>query len=355
MDLQTRRAKALTSGAGGDFRPSWSPDGQWIAFSSDRGSTHAVRARTLGAPAARRPLRRFIPTASGLKRDHRARQLLRQPEMVRRQPARDRVLHDRGADARQPPRRRPTPGNDTRLVSIDIATGAATRRARRPGREVQPVASCRRRRRLHPQGRRRSAGHLLHRAASAGRRATFAAAAWSPDGSARRLSQAADGAADDVAARPGAGIPSYELTLTGILPSFSPTGDRFVDDRPSAAGSVLGASVAVADDRQRQVRGRSTRTRRATCSAPQWSPSGDTHHLRHRRLQRVLQRLQRPVPQAGGSRRRRRADRDDQPRRHRLPRGDDAARTTTASRRWRPTASGSSTGRSVPTATACGS
>jgi len=36
MDLATRRVEALTSEKGGDFRPSWSPDGKWIAFSSSR-------------------------------------------------------------------------------------------------------------------------------------------------------------------------------------------------------------------------------------------------------------------------------------------------------------------------------
>ena len=114
----------------------------------------AVRARPLGASAARRSLR----DSSGRHRaeaDHRARQLLRQPEVVGRQPARDRVLHGRRS-RRSRPTAGPTPESDPATTRGSFDRHRDRRGDRRAGgtrREVQSVVRVGRRRRLHPQGR----------------------------------------------------------------------------------------------------------------------------------------------------------------------------------------------------------
>ena len=54
LDIASRQMKQLTSGEGGDFRPSWSPDGRWIAWSelavaNGRAEAHVVVAAPDGS------------------------------------------------------------------------------------------------------------------------------------------------------------------------------------------------------------------------------------------------------------------------------------------------------------------
>lgn len=42
LDLASKKLRPLTNGQPGNFRPAWSPDGAWIAFTSDRDTTPGV-------------------------------------------------------------------------------------------------------------------------------------------------------------------------------------------------------------------------------------------------------------------------------------------------------------------------
>jgi Tol biopolymer transport system component len=274
LDLESRRVKQLTSGAGGDFRPSWSPDGQWIAFSSSRGA---------GLPFARgrwehlqlADLYLVHPNGSGLKRIGSHGEFCGSPKWI---DARHVMAYCMPGESTLDARRNvPETTESTRIVSIDVESGAIETLPAGEGMKYAPF----------PLGggafgylRKAGAGAsgIYYSSGLRGPKGDIRSAAWSADGTRvvfhKRLtfdrkpwvptwSRSAD----------------YALTLMSVgaaQPSFNRTGDRFTFVAPGTGSAPIGVgAVGVSSagsekvdviyaDKTRNVLG------------PQWSPSGDT-------------------------------------------------------------------------------
>jgi TolB protein len=274
MDLATRRAKAITTASGSDFRPAWSPDGAWIAFASTRGRAMPF---AYGRWERLQPSDLYIvhPDGSGLKRIGEHGSFCGSPKW--KSDSRHLIAYCMTPEQTLSNRRaflEPGPdGNDTRLVSFDVSRGTSE--------DVKAAAGVL----FNPSFVGDTVGYVRKFAPApgpgiyytdgrSGPKGDIRSASWSPDGSRvvfhKRLP------APPPTWRPTfSRLPGYEQTLTGLMPSFSPSGERFVmTGRPQNPARPFGSSIVVAasgtdkgdviyKDEARNV------------LAPQWSSRGD--------------------------------------------------------------------------------
>ena len=224
LDLPSGRILRITTGAGGDFRPSWSHDGKWIAFSSGRGKSMPF---SEGRWERLQLAELYIvhPDGSGLKKVPGNQDFCGSPKwmgdgrhvvaycMTAQQTLANRIAN-------------PGAGNDTRLMSVDTMTGASTE---------LPAAGVK----INPSPLdQNEIGYIRKDAPDAGiyyvsgrrgPRGPIRTASWSPDGNLVVFHKRVPSAPVPLR-KAFSGDSNYELQIAsgGTLPSFNRSGTQFV-------------------------------------------------------------------------------------------------------------------------------
>jgi Tol biopolymer transport system component len=236
LDLKTRRVRNLTNAPGGDFRPSWSPDGTRLAFSSDRGTPlqrsagtweHVHAASVYVIDADGRALRKISPDG----------QLAGSPKWS---PDGTRLVFYELAVA-DTFIARGLPGQSkvqSRIVSVDLSTGARVEHASGPGLKLSPQF-------LGPSrvGYLAKSGPSASLTFSSGEKGTagdIGNPAWSVDGT--RVVYQSGPITTIPESRPPGGLLSgrdskYELLYASGFPAVSPDGRHIVLSERTRRGS----------------------------------------------------------------------------------------------------------------------